>query len=835
MYSPGSGPSAMKVQRPKESSRPGGAQRRSRSPSPWSRHHRSPPSRRSSHRSRRSPSPRRCSRSFLRLTASERICLSKVEGPDLTTIGKEKRYSLDQPSYSLRRHSRSPGRRSESSVKKYLRILAENDQYGIGTPDRKILSDRLSSPADSLSDVDRDDLADGPIFSRVLSHPWNLERGFSREENPSSPFSMRHDEDYYSRDIFISQLDRSTNNEHLQYQSRENDRDGERESKSFQYDRDDRLFDESIKRQDLLAETQKYCKQSLNRSPRLMYLDEDFRKLERIRRKREVDELSRNVSTDYPMLDSTSPEQSSESRYHYRSEKTPAMPTKSILKKRLDDSSIQDSGNFLKEKEPHESTSEYINQHGDFLLPHERASQDGSGFSCILGTMTDSTYQEKRLYPFPDNIEDEDKFLYGDDDGDSNNCLYSQKLMLSGKKELVGEKVNSPPPASLSVKPDTVEESRSEYEKIRDLLKTIGLDIGVAEIGKLAARTEERLHGKKTAYSPDHHSVAIHKAETWERHCRLSDVHSPESRQKHSLSPAGSFPSSKTVSPVLKSEPNNISALGQNNPTGVSEQPGVSGFLIPSAPPSFLDIPSGPISDSWHDVPYFSTFAPTQLAPNCAPLPVASPGYDVYQHYMGYATSDWCAQQVKPVCSNKPGLVKLKRKCTKPNLRIIPTVAISKKTSKIKKNEAVSTTALYSHLLPQLSQPSLKDTKGRISDERNRTSQKQKVIEEREKLKLEQELQQKKLYYQRIELNRLSKQQVEMLRKKRKEEDPLLVELSRLKENIAKEVAQLEMNVKAVKEKQSELDKVAHILGMNVFEKSQKLSSENKDSSENNL
>ncbi|XP_063146807.1 zinc finger protein 318-like [Candoia aspera] len=815
MYRPGSGPSAMEVQRSKESSRlgacpvdspRGGGRRRSRSPSLWGRrHHHSPLSRRSSHRSRRSPSPRRFSR----------------------------RYSLDQPSYSLRRHSRSPGQRSESSVEKYLRILVENDQYRIGTPERKLLSDRLRSPADSLSDVDRNDLADGPIFSRVLSHPWNLERGFSREENPSSPFSMRHDGNYHSRDIFISKLDRSINNEHLQEQSRESDRDGERKSKCFQYDR---LFDESIKPQDLLRETQKCCKQSLNSSPSLMYLDEDFCKLERIRRKREEDELSRNISTDYPVLDSANPEQSSESRYCYTSEKTPAMPTKSILKKRLDDSSIQESGNFLKEKAPHESTLESINQHGDFLLPHERASQDRSDFSRILGTMTDSTYaQEKRLYPFPDNIEDEDKFLYGDDGGDSNNCLYSQKLMLSEKKKLGSEKVNSPPPASLSVKPDTLEESRPEYEKIRDLLKTIGLDIGVAEIGKLAARTEERLHGKKTTYSPDHHSVAIHKAESLERHCSLSGVLSPESRQKHSLSPSGSFPSSKVVSPVLKSEYNNISVLRQNNPTGMSEQSGVPGFLIPSVPPSFLDIPPGPTSDSWHDVPYFSTFTPTQLAPDCASLPVASPGCNVYQHCMGYPTSDWRAQQVNPVCSKKPGLVKLQRKRTKPNLRIIHTVSVSKKTCNIKKNEAVSTTALYSHLLPQLSQPSLKDSKRRIADERNRTSQKQKVIEEREKLKLEQELQQKKLYYQRIELNRLSKQQVEMLQKKRKEEDPLLVELTRLKENIAKEVAQLEMNVKAVKEKQSELDKVAHILGMNVIEKSGKLSSENKDCSENNL
>ncbi|ETE68520.1 Zinc finger protein, partial [Ophiophagus hannah] len=671
-----------------------------------------------------------------------------------------RRYS---PSYSPRQRSRSPGRRSESSVEKFLRAVVENGQDGIGT----------SSPADSLSNVNRDDLADGQVFSRALSHPWNLDRGFFCEENPSR--RMRHDEDSYNRDIFIAQLDRSINSEFLQHQSREDKRGGEQESKYFQYDRKDRLFDESIKSRALLAETEKYCKQSLNRSSSLIYMDEDFRKLERIRRKREEDLRSSNIRTDCPMPDSANQEQSSESRHHSRSEKTSAVTFKSILKKHSDDSSIQDSGNFSKGKKPPESTSESVNQCSDFLQPHERASQDGSGFSCILGTTTDSTYAlEKILDPFPDNIEDEEKFLYGDDDGDSNNCLYSQKIMMSEKKEPVSKKVNSLPPAKpenlepfvkpkdleqsikpenleqsvkpenleqsvkpenleQSVKPENLEQSRVEYDKIHDLLKTIGLDIGMAEINKLAARTEERLHGKKKAYSPNHHSVANHKAKLWER-------------QKHSLSPSDSFPSPEAVSAVLKSDYNNIAISEQNKPTDMCKQSGVPAFLIPSAPPSFLR-PPGPISGFYHDVPYVSTFTPTQFFPNSAALP-ALPVYDVYQHHMGYTTSDWSAQQVGS------------------------------------------------------------------------------VIEERGKSELEKESQHKKLFYLRIELDRLSKQQVEMLQKKRKEEDPLLVELNRVKENTANKVAELETNMKALKEKQSELDEVIHSLEINRFKKYQKLSSE---------
>lgn len=40
-------------------------------------------------------------------------------------------------------------------------------------------------------------------------------------------------------------------------------------------------------------------------------------------------------------------------------------------------------------------------------------------------------------------------------------------------------------------------QAMEEYEKIQDLLKTIGLDLGMSEISKMAARTKERLQGNK--------------------------------------------------------------------------------------------------------------------------------------------------------------------------------------------------------------------------------------------------------------------------------------------------------------------------------------------------
>ncbi|XP_066474463.1 zinc finger protein 318 [Tiliqua scincoides] len=927
----------------KSGSTRGRSPRRSRSPSPRGRRYRSPSSSRSS---RRSPSPRRSSRRHSPGRHSQSSGRrSRSRSPDRHSRSR----SPDRRSCSTDRRSRSPGRRSpshhsESSVEQSLQITVGNDRYGVDTPERRRLSDRLGSPVDSLSDVDRDDLADGPIFSRGLSRPRSVERYPSHEKSPS-PYNMRRDEGYRSRDVFLHQSDYSMNYDRLQDLPRESDRDGElhrkslyssedrgRDAKRPRYDRDDRLLDVNIDSQGFLPGTRNYRKRSLSRSPSPTYLDEDFRELESARRKREEEELSRRLSRELPGSDYlipglTNPIQSSEPRYLYRPDEAPAMPKKSILKKRLDEPSVQPEafssssasvkeppllsnhpplpqrtciapfssevenflkrfnknavaesankesqgnacdwrkysglqqntfsfdqnfGSFLKQKEYHEVTSEPVDRQSDFLLPHERASQDGSGFSRILGMMADSTsIQEKRRRSFPD-IEDEEKFLYGDDEDDATiRSPPTQNITGSGGKEPVSQKVSSLSSSSTTVKPDAPEESRPEYEKIHDLLKTIGLDIGVAEIGKLAARTQERLHGKKPSCSPDRHLVASHKPESQKMRRSRSDTRSPESMPKRSLSPSGSYSSSKAISSVSKSEYIKSKPVGRDNPVRTPERSVPPVSLIPSAPPALPNLPPTPTSVSQYSVSRFSPFTATQLPPNYPTPTIAPPGYDAYGHYMAYAASGWPMyappQQGEPAVSDVHGLVTLTvpPNPTRPNLRVIETVSTGKGTSEIKRDDSalvhIPTTATYSRLLPQFSQPSIKGAMERVSDERNRASQKQKVIEEREKLKAEQEARQKKLHYLRTELERLSKQQGEMLRKKRREKDghkdPLLVEVNRLQENIVKEIAQLQINAEAAEKKQSELDKVAQILGINIFEKSRKQSTENKDSSEKN-
>ena len=76
----------------------------------------------------------------------------------------------------------------------------------------------------------------------------------------------------------------------------------------------------------------------------------------------------------------------------------------------------------------------------------------------------------------------------------------------------------------------------------------------------------------------------------------------------------------------------------------------------------------------------------------------------------------------------------------------------------------------------------------------------------------------------------------EMLRKKRREKDghkdPLLVEVSRLQDNIMKDIAELRQEAEEAEKKQSELDKVAQILGINISDKSQKSSSDSREPTE---
>ncbi|NWH73783.1 ZN318 protein, partial [Piaya cayana] len=799
----------------------------------------------------------------------------------------------------------------------------------------------------------RDDMADGPIFTRGPSCSRGPERYTSHEDEPSSPFIMRHDEDYRNRDVFLHRSDYSPHYGRREELPRGCDRDGDklrkssyplrpeergREIKRPRYEKDEKIHGMSGEHQSFSSGTRNYRRRSRSRSRSQSpsYLNEEFRELDRARRKREEEERSRNLNHDvsgsgYVIPGLTNTPQTSEPRYTYRPEEIPSMPKKSILKKRVEmevespnqpesfsscpapskdlpllsshsslpqsndmspfasevenflkrfnkDSVVESAnkefrdglyewsshsgppkdaftfeekfGSFLSHKEKAEPKSEPADRHTDFLLPHERASQDGSGFSRILGMMADSvSAQEKRRRSFPD-IEDEERFLYGDEDEDAKTeCLPLQKPPASCGNEIISQRMSPLPSPVPTVKPDALEEPNAEYAKIHDLLKTIGLDIGVAEIGKLAVRTQERLHGKKLASrSPDRRSSDRRRLDSWDLRRSRSDTRSPESGQQRSVSPPVSFQQSKDASSLQKSEYNTNNPVGQDIPLCAPEQPLPSVSLIPSIPPAPATLPPTPTSVSQYQIPNYAQYTATPMPQNYPPPTMAPPGYDAYGHYMAYAAPGWSmyppAQQTNPALPEAHGLLTMAMSAnpTRPNLRVIETVSMGKDVPDLKRDDSVlirvRTTPAHSKVPPRPSSHPLKNTAEKISDEKNRAAQKQKVIEEREKLKNEREARQKKLYYLKTELDRLRKQQGEMLRKKRREKDghkdPLLVEVNRLQENIMKEISELHKESDAADKKQSELDKVAQILGINIFEKPRKPSVETKDSLEKN-
>uniref|UniRef100_A0A8C3R4L0 Zinc finger protein 318 n=1 Tax=Cyanoderma ruficeps TaxID=181631 RepID=A0A8C3R4L0_9PASS len=906
---------------------------RSASPRPPPlRRHRSP----SGHRgpSRRSPSPHRSRR------------LPSPPGGAGLGGPRGRRGSEHGDGGSSRR--RSPSLRSESSLEHSLRITVGNDRYCIGTPERRRLPDRLGSPIDTLSD--RNDMADGPIFTRGLTCSRGLERYPAHEDQPSSPFIPRHDEDYRNRDVFLHRSDYSPHYGRREELPRGSDRDGDkprrspyplraeergREIKRPRYEKDEKMHGVSGEHQGFSPGTRNYRRRSRSRSRSLSpsYLNEEFRELDRARRKREEEERSRNLNHDgsgsgYTIPGLASTLQTSEPRYTYRPEEIPPMPKKSILKKRVDmevESAVQPEGfssspapskdppllssqsslpqsnniapfasevenflkrfnkgsleessnkelceglyewnplsvppkdtltfeekfgSFLSHKEKVEPKSEPTDRHTDFLLPHERASQDGSGFSRILGMMADSvSAQEKRRRSFPD-IEDEEKFLYGDEDEETKiESLPIEKPPVSCGNEVIIQKMSPPPSPAPAVKMDPLEEPNAEYAKIHDLLKTIGLDIGVAEIGKLAVRTQERLHGKKLASrSPDRRSSDARRLDTWELRRSRSDTRSPESGQQRSASPPSSFQQPKDASSLQESDYAKNRTVGQEILPHAPEQPLPSVSLMPSIPPT-PSLPPTPTSVSQYQIPNYSHYTAAQMPQNYPPPTMAPPGYDAYGHYMAYAAPGWpmypTAQQPNPALPEAHGLLTMAMSVNprRPNLRVIETVSLGKDVPDVKRDGSVlvqvPTTPSHSKGPLRLSSHPLKNTSERMSDEKNRAAQKQKVIEEREKLKNDREARQKKLYYLKTELDRLRKQQGEMLRKKRREKDghkdPLLVEVNRLQENIMKEIAELHKEADAADKKQSELDKVAQILGINIFEKPRKPSVETKDSSE---
>ncbi|KAJ1148503.1 hypothetical protein NDU88_001333 [Pleurodeles waltl] len=161
------------------------------------------------------------------------------------------------------------------------------------------------------------------------------------------------------------------------------------------------------------------------------------------------------------------------------------------------------------------------------LRSHQFASQDSDGFSRVLDLMTDFTNaQEKRLRSFPD-VEDEDKFLYGDEEEKAPefepqplSCV-EQHLIDQGHE---GAKSQFIPSESLQ----QTDHSDRELDGIQDLLKTIGADVKIDASSEVLDGAKELLPSSCASESQKENPVELQ---------RMNDVCPVETGPRHSTSP----------------------------------------------------------------------------------------------------------------------------------------------------------------------------------------------------------------------------------------------------------------------------------------------------------
>ncbi|XP_049591198.1 zinc finger protein 318 isoform X3 [Syngnathus scovelli] len=329
------------------------------------------------------------------------------------------------------------------------------------------------------------------------------------------------------------------------------------------------------------------------------------------------------------------------------------------------------------------------------------------------------------------------------------------------------------------------QQALEDYQKLQNLLKTIGLDLGVTEISKLAARTKERLHGNKT---PKRRRPRYSSGSSDEGHSRRSrssdeEEEDDDKRVRHARR-AGSW--SKDVGSAISEAPQQTAAIDTAAPLSATPVPATMP-VPPSYPPSH---------------------APGMLAPS-----YLSPGYGQYGNFLPYAQPRWPPPLYPPPSlPPTPGATDFPLTPSANNfLQALPYHAAEPQPSPLPEVKGAVKT-------PWVSGKGAVPAFCQVSEQENNESQKQKVLEERENLRQEREQRMKKKEYLMKELERLRKQQGELLRKKRREKDghkdPLLQEISLLQEDIMMQISNLRKEHEVAEKKRSEIDKVALILGL---------------------
>lgn len=275
-------------------------------------------------------------------------------------------------------------------------------------------------------------------------------------------------------------------------------------------------------------------------------------------------------------------------------------------------------GNLFKKSDPESQT-------GPFSSVGKDGTQKGAdqGGSSLLPLEQDSKPSPDPKQQSSSEIEDEERFLYGDEED----------------KKPGPQKAAPTPPAPSSP-------SKQEFEKIHDLLKTIGLDIGVAEIGKLAVRTQERLHGKKLAPKmsqpaaeppPSTASPAEPKTKVSEPQVKMEkkEIEAAEPKPEPPVKPAPKEPTPPATQQSPAPAPNDKPQPIQQKPKETAAPKAESPVQPPPSSP-LPDPTPPPISPS--QIPLYSPYHHSSMVPAYSMPP---PNYNPYSPYISYPTSSW--------------------------------------------------------------------------------------------------------------------------------------------------------------------------------------------------
>ncbi|XP_032365051.1 zinc finger protein 318 isoform X2 [Etheostoma spectabile] len=550
---------------------------------------------------------------------------------------------------------------------------------------------------------------------------------------------------------------------------------------------------------------------------------QEFRELQTARRRKELEEMlgqptksilkRRNDSEDSPSLKSC---------------ESPRGPDGSGLS-RVAEQLLQ----AVKGMEPHAVAAMLSELRADPQMAH-RAGLDAEIKEILHLLGAPPTAAERPA----DDIDDEEKFLYGDADEpkaapapepvrlDLYGDVTEEALYADYPPQMYGPPPGAAPPqqapptkAQVDVRyasPDQVpaavgggvvvppgtepladgeRQALEEYEKIQDLLKTIGLDLGVSEISKMAARTKERLHGNKPP------------PKTPTRRRRYSSGSSGGGRQRKRRShSSSSSSSSRSWSSEAGGRHTKTSALPKSHREANSEQ---SAAVAPQPPHEepLVQPPDATVLPPHAGVP-IPTYPPSQVHPGMLAPSFPPPGYSQYGNYLPYMHQQWPPMYPPPSIALPPHSPE----------DFPPALPYKHPYNKMAAAEPGAKGLGKTSAADGEKGKTSSGHDRRVSEEQNNESQKQKVLEEREKLKQERDVRMKKKEYLMKELERLRKQQGELLRRKRRErdghKDPLLGEIGRLQEDVMGQISSLRREHEAAERSRNEIDKIALILGL---------------------